>query len=152
MNETEKYLNSILSKRLGSVVNEGASSKNPNTVTRIALSDEPVDRMPTVFRKKYETVLVQQESMVRDTRLKDMMESRLSAVTETEPVENHRVEYMAISKRITTKNTEDLISPTVDINKYESKVRKRLTLSPDVLQTMEAIPEPHLRKSESQLS
>ena len=136
MDETEKYLNSILSKRLGSVVNDGATTKNPNTVTRIPLSEEPMEKMPTVFRKKYETVLVQQESMVKDTRLKEMMESRLSAVTETEPVENHRVEYMAISKRITVKNTEELISPTVDVNKYESKVKKRLTLSPDVLQTM----------------
>jgi len=136
MDETEKYLNSILSKRLGSVVNDGATTKNPNTVTRIPLSEEPMEKMPTVFRKKYETVLVQQESMVKDTRLKELMESRLSAVTETEPVENHRVEYMAISKRITVKNTEELISPTVDVNKYESKVKKRLTLSPDVLQTM----------------
>ena len=152
MNETEKYLNSILSKRLGSVVNEGATTKNPNTVTRIPLSEESVDKMPTVFRKKYETVLIQQESMVRDTRVREMMESRQSAVIEAEPVENHRVEYMAISKRITVKNTEELICPTVDVNKYESKVRKRLTLSPDVQQTMEAIPDPHLRKSESQLS
>lgn len=103
MSETEKYLNSILAKRLGSVVNEGATTKNPQTVTRIPLSEEPVDKMPTVFRKKYETVLVQQESVIRDTRMKEMVESKMSTVTDKEPVENHRVEYMAISKRITMK-------------------------------------------------
>ena len=73
MSETEKYLNSILAKRLGSVVNEGATTKNPQTVTRIPLSEEPVDKMPTVFRKKYETVLVQQESIIRDTRMREMV-------------------------------------------------------------------------------
>jgi hypothetical protein len=35
MDETEKYLNSILEKRLGSVINQSAYSKNSNTVTRI---------------------------------------------------------------------------------------------------------------------
>ena len=39
-----------------------------------------MEKMPTVFRKKYETVVVQQESMVRDTRIKEMMESQASVV------------------------------------------------------------------------
>ena len=53
MSETEKYLNSILSKRLGSVINNGASSQNAHTVARIPLAEEPLEKMPTVFRKKY---------------------------------------------------------------------------------------------------
>jgi hypothetical protein len=35
MDETEKYLNSILEKRLGSVINYGSISKNGQTVTRL---------------------------------------------------------------------------------------------------------------------
>ena len=39
MSETEKYLNSILSKRLGSVINNSASTQNANTVARIPLAE-----------------------------------------------------------------------------------------------------------------
>ncbi len=35
MEDTEKYLNSILEKRLGSVPNHAYFSKNANTVTRL---------------------------------------------------------------------------------------------------------------------
>ena len=54
---------------------------------------------------------------------------------------------MTISKRITQKKSDALISPTVDISKYESKVKKRSTMSPDPLETMEVIPELEHRKS-----
>lgn len=35
MDETENYLNNILQKRIGSVVNASAFTKNGNTVARI---------------------------------------------------------------------------------------------------------------------
>jgi hypothetical protein len=104
MSETEKYLNSILSKRLGSVINQAAFSKNPHTVARIPLAEEPVEKMPTVFRKQYETVILNQESVSRDSIFTQMMASQ-SSQAEKEPMESHRVEYMAISKRITLKKT-----------------------------------------------
>jgi hypothetical protein len=72
-------LNSILSKRLGSVVNQSAYSKNPNTVARVPLQEEPVDKMPTVFRKKYETVLIQQETIARESKVAQILESQLDS-------------------------------------------------------------------------
>lgn len=65
MDETEKYLNSILAKRLGSVVNQSSFTKNASTVARLPLQEEPVDKMPTVFRKKYETVMIERETVAR---------------------------------------------------------------------------------------
>ena len=53
MDDTENYLNSILQKRMGSVPNYGAFSKNGNTVTRLPKKEEKVESMPTVFRKKH---------------------------------------------------------------------------------------------------
>ncbi len=73
--------------------------------------------MPTVFRKKYETVLLQQESVARESKMAQILESKTDS-TEKDPVENHRVEYMAISKRISMKRNDEFISPTVDIGKY----------------------------------
>lgn len=42
---------------MGSVVNYGSSyNKNGQTVTRIPKKEEKIENMPTVFRKKHETV------------------------------------------------------------------------------------------------
>lgn len=62
MDETEKYLNSILEKRLGSVINYGSMSRNGQTVTRVAKKEEHIESMPTVFRKKHETIYIPQQS------------------------------------------------------------------------------------------
>ena len=56
MDDTENYLNSILKKRIGSVVNQSGFSKNGHTVARLPQQEEKIESMPTVFRKKYETV------------------------------------------------------------------------------------------------
>ena len=53
MDETENYLNSILQKRIGSVVNTSAFTKNGNTVARLPQQEEKLESMPTVFRKKH---------------------------------------------------------------------------------------------------
>ena len=73
MEDTEKYLNSILQKRMGSVINQSAASKNAHTVTRLPRQEEKIESMPTVFRKKYETVyhsqsMQQAESMARQSQ------------------------------------------------------------------------------------
>ena len=57
--------------------------------------------MPTVFKKQYETVLMQQSEQVANNR----MTMKIEEVTkeEEEPMGSHRVEYMTISKRIVSK-------------------------------------------------
>lgn len=61
---------------------------------------ETVESMPTVFRKKYETVYHNSQSSA-ELQGRTSFLSRQSAVEEKQqPVGSHRVEYMAISKRI----------------------------------------------------
>lgn len=53
MEQTEDYLNKILQKRLGSVINQNASIRQGSTVTRLPRQEEKIESMPTVFRKKH---------------------------------------------------------------------------------------------------
>ena len=80
MNETEKYLNSILNKRLGSVVNQSAYANNASTVARIPLQEEEVAKMPTVFRKKHETVVMEQKTLARDSLAMSVVEEKVENV------------------------------------------------------------------------
>lgn len=41
---------------------------------------------------------------------------------------SHRVEYMAISKRMVSKKSDEFISPTVDITKYDKKQQSKQQL------------------------
>lgn len=67
MEETEQYLNKILQKRLGSVINQSAFTKQGSTVTRLPRQEEKIESMPTVFRKKHETIYNSNEEQSRRT-------------------------------------------------------------------------------------
>lgn len=118
MDETENYLNSILQKRIGSVVNTSAFTKNGNTVARLPQQEEKIESMPTVFRKKHETVYMNSQAPSYKEARGSMYSKIEEPVEDKQPTGSHRVEYMAISKRIEKKKDGELISPTVDVTKY----------------------------------
>ena len=64
MEDTEKYLNNILQKRMGSVINQSSFKNNANTVTRLPRQEEKLESMPTVFRRKHETVYRNESNMM----------------------------------------------------------------------------------------
>lgn len=104
MDETENYLNSILQKRMGSVINTSSYNKNGYTVVRVPQQEEKIESMPTVFRKKHETIY-------QNSQQQNMLDNRTSYISvreepaqQKEPVGSHRLEYIAISKRIEKKN------------------------------------------------
>jgi hypothetical protein len=121
MDETEDYLNKILQKRLGSVINQSASIQKGSTVTRLPRQEERVESMPTVFRKKHETIYNPNEEQSKRTSFGSLLQQPDNVEeNSTKPVGSHRIEYMAISKRLEQKKDNNLISPTVDVTKYRT--------------------------------
>ena len=103
---------------MGSVINQNAASKNAATVTRLPRQEEKLESMPTVFRKKHETVY-RAESRKGSQAYSSIMPEREEPVPEKPVGSSERVEYMAISKRIASKKEAEFISPTVDVTKYQ---------------------------------